>query len=190
MRRAREDDPDDAGSTYPARAHPEDNEFRDDEANVQTFMSKRTRTDRLTPLTFHFFLNDDETIPATHDDYEIVDNFYFESQDVVKRQNVLNTIRDLAKTTRDPALTDYLLLVASGEYDLDYFDISDEDRQRITVTYMQLNPQPGEWSCTTDSNVILNPGSTYTWLNTRPRITGLMIQADGLTMIIGAHRKE
>jgi len=152
MRRAREeegkegvdDEDEDAIITYP-------------------FPIKKLRKHKLPPLVF-----------AVIDHNNSIDVYYFDSQNVVKRQNVLDTITRLSKQThRGPIATSWLLDWVTGNLGEDDEGNLEEAppayRDDVVAAYMRLNPQPGEWSSRLDQVTIrAKPGASITMIRAHP----------------------
>jgi len=160
MRRAREDeksveDPDVL-----------DPEAREDDAHITTRVFKRKRTGRLPPMVFVTFVLAAEYGLHADDGY-LTNNFFFRSQDVVKRRNVLETIRELASMSEDgPYMANALFLWIMGNWEDDAHRLENtlpRTQDAINRAYLRLNPQPGEWSARTlEANIRSYPGSTIT----------------------------
>jgi hypothetical protein len=130
--------------------HPDDVETRDDEAHVLTVHRerKRIRTQELAPLVFVYTRREGD---YDSDDDEADAYYFFYSQDVVKRRNVLHTIRDMAKKNNwvseiSSDKVEWLLMwVVNDLHPTDALGTGTLVGQDVVVAYMQLNPLPGEW---------------------------------------------
>jgi hypothetical protein len=74
-------------------------------------------------------------------------SFYFHSQDVIKRKNVLDAIVRLGKkNTNGPAMVfDLLLWVTDMLSEDEELDIPEAYRADVVQVYFQINPLEGEW---------------------------------------------
>jgi len=170
MRRAREDEVSEADANV---QDPDD--AREDDANVISRTLKRARTAALLPLVFVTF-NPGKEIEKVDNPTRpyYVQNFYFTSQDVSKRNNVFHAIRELARTNNGPRMVAYLLaLINDSTLDVDRFINglrTETTRTTLQLYKMRLNPQPGEWSAQVNKpDIIATPTSTVTIIGWDPR---------------------